>query len=58
MVVLNPGVSLAEADLLQWASGKIERFKLPEKIHFCDALPVGNTGKTNRAAARQLILAR
>jgi long-chain acyl-CoA synthetase len=57
MVVLNPGVSLAEADLLQWASGKIERFKLPETIHFCDALPVGNTGKANRAAARQLILA-
>lgn len=57
MVVLNPGVSLTEADLLQWASGKIERFKLPEKIHFCDALPVGNIGKANRAAVRQLILA-
>lgn len=56
MVVLNPGVSLAEADLLQWASGKIERFKLPEKIHFCNALPLGGTGKTSRAAARQLIL--
>lgn len=57
MVVLNPGVSLGEADLLQWASGKIERFKIPEKIHFCDGLPIGNTGKASRAAARQLILA-
>ncbi|HVX77480.1 MAG TPA: fatty acid--CoA ligase family protein [Bradyrhizobium sp.] len=57
MVVLNPGACLAEADLLRWASGRIERFKLPEKIHFCDALPIGNTGKANRTAARQLILA-
>lgn len=56
MVVLNRGASLTEADLLQWASGKIERFKLPEKILFCDALPVGNTGKASRPAARQLIL--
>jgi long-chain acyl-CoA synthetase len=56
MVVLNTGASLTEADLLLWASGKIERFKLPEKIHFCDALPVGSTGKANRTAARQLIL--
>jgi long-chain acyl-CoA synthetase len=58
MVVLNPDATLAEADLLQWASARTERFKLPEKIHFCDALPVGNTGKANRAAARQLILDR
>jgi long-chain acyl-CoA synthetase len=45
MVVLNPGASLTEADLLRRASRKIERFKLPEKIYFCNALPVGNTGK-------------
>jgi long-chain acyl-CoA synthetase len=40
-----------------WASDKIERFKLPDAIRFCDAIPVGNTGKASRAAVRQFILA-
>jgi long-chain acyl-CoA synthetase len=57
MVVLKPGTSLTEPDLLRWASDKIERFKLPDAIHFCDAIPVGNTGKASRAAVRQFFLA-
>jgi acyl-CoA synthetase (AMP-forming)/AMP-acid ligase II len=57
MVVLKPGASLTAADLLAWASDKIERFKLPDAIHFCDAIPVGSTGKASRAAVRQFILA-
>jgi long-chain acyl-CoA synthetase len=57
MVVLKPGAILTEPDLLTWASGKIERFKLPDAIHFCDAIPVGNTGKASRAAVRQFIVA-
>ena len=56
MVVLKPGAILTEPDLLSWASDKIERFKLPDAIHFCDAIPVGNTGKASRAAVRQFIL--
>jgi long-chain acyl-CoA synthetase len=57
MVVLKPGAILTEPDLLTWASDKIERFKLPDAIHFCDAIPVGSTGKASRAAVRQFILA-
>jgi long-chain acyl-CoA synthetase len=57
MVVLKPGAILTEPDLLAWASDRIERFKLPDAIHFCDAIPVGNTGKASRAAVRQFILA-
>jgi acyl-CoA synthetase (AMP-forming)/AMP-acid ligase II len=56
MVVLKPGAILTEPDLLSWASDKIERFKLPDAIHFCDAIPVGSTGKASRAAVRQFIL--
>jgi long-chain acyl-CoA synthetase len=56
MVVLKPGAILTGPDLLKWASDKIERFKLPDAIHFCDTIPVGNTGKASRAAVRQLIL--
>jgi acyl-CoA synthetase (AMP-forming)/AMP-acid ligase II len=57
MVVLKPGATLTEPDLLTWASDKIERFKLPDAIYFCDAIPVGHTGKASRAAVRQFILA-
>jgi long-chain acyl-CoA synthetase len=57
MVVLKPGALLTEPDLLSWASDKIERFKLPDAIYFCDAIPVGSTGKASRAAVRQFILA-
>jgi long-chain acyl-CoA synthetase len=57
MVVLKPGAILTEADLLTWASDRIERFKLPDPIYFCDAIPVGSTGKASRAAVRQFILA-
>jgi acyl-coenzyme A synthetase/AMP-(fatty) acid ligase len=42
---------------LTWASDKIERFKLPDAIYFCDAIPVGNTGKASRAAVQRFILA-
>ena len=58
VVVLKAGAVLSESDLLQWASGKIERFKLPEAVHFCDTVPLGSTGKASRAAAQQYILAR
>jgi long-chain acyl-CoA synthetase len=57
MVVLKPGAILTAPDLLSWASDKIERFKLPDAIYFCDAIPVGSTGKASRAAVRQFILA-
>jgi long-chain acyl-CoA synthetase len=57
MVVLKPGAVLTGPDLLRWASDKIERFKLPDAIYFCDAIPVGGTGKASRAAVRQFILA-
>jgi len=57
MVVPKPGAILTEADLLKWASDKVERFKLPDTIYFCDAIPLGNTGKASRAAVRQFALA-
>jgi long-chain acyl-CoA synthetase len=57
MVVLKPGAILTEPDLLTWGSDKIERFKLPDAIYFCDAIPLGNTGKASRAAVQQFVLA-
>jgi len=57
VVVLKAGARLTAPDLLAWASDRIERFKLPETVYFCDTIPVGNTGKASRAATRQYILA-
>jgi long-chain acyl-CoA synthetase len=56
MVVLKPGATVSAPDLLAWASTKIERFKLPDAIYFCEAIPLGTTGKANRAAVKQFIL--
>lgn len=47
----DPGLS-AQA-LRDWASGRIERFKLPDAILFVDALPAGRTGKADRGAAQK-----
>lgn len=43
-------------DLIDWAKGRTDRFKLPDVIHFGDALPLGNTGKADRAALRRDII--
>jgi len=34
--------------LLEWAKGRIDRYKLPDQIHFGASLPVGQTGKADR----------
>lgn len=53
--VPRPGaVPTAEA-LHEWAKSRIERFKLPDCIHFATELPVGGTGKADRALLRRRI---
>ncbi|MGN6572634.1 MAG: class I adenylate-forming enzyme family protein [Pseudolabrys sp.] len=51
MIVRRDG-ALSEDALRDWASPQIERYKLPDAIHFVDTLPVGRTGKADRGAAR------
>lgn len=53
-VVLRAGAT-ADAHMLRtWCAERIERFKVPDVIHFVDALPVGPTGKALRSAIRDL----
>ena len=55
MCVPRPGaVPTAEA-LHEWAKSRIERFKLPDRIHFAAELPIGGTGKADRAVLRRRI---
>jgi len=38
--------------LRQWAADRLERYKLPDVIHFGTEIPLGRTGKADRAALR------
>ncbi|MGA2597802.1 MAG: AMP-binding protein [Bryobacteraceae bacterium] len=48
-VVLNPGTSVTETDLRQFAAQRLADFKVPGRIVFVDAIPKGPTGKARRA---------
>ena len=42
--------------LIDWASGRTDRFKLPDVVHHGETLPLGPTGKADRTALRRGIL--
>lgn len=52
MVVPRPGARVTPEALREWAACRIERFKLPDRIHLGESLPLGRTGKADRAALR------
>ena len=56
-VVLRAGVGLDAENLIAWSRKKLDRSKVPDRIHFGDELPIGRTGKADRGALRSLILA-
>ena len=50
VLVVAKNHQLLDADALRaWAATKVERFKLPDRIHVASALPLGKTGKSSRA---------
>jgi acyl-CoA synthetase (AMP-forming)/AMP-acid ligase II len=55
LVLARAGARPTEASLRDWAARHLERYKRPDVIHFGDALPVGRTGKADRAQLRALI---
>lgn len=58
LIVKKAGADATEESLREWARGRIEKFKLPDGIHFCDALPLGNTGKADRKTAAAFLVER
>jgi malonyl-CoA/methylmalonyl-CoA synthetase len=54
-IVLREKSQTSSNDLKVWASEYLERYKLPDKIHFVKKLPIGNTGKVDRKALRRSI---
>jgi len=57
LVVPRANASIDEKDLRQWVSARVEKFKWPDVYHFGEELPTGRTGKVDRGALRNQVLA-
>jgi acyl-CoA synthetase (AMP-forming)/AMP-acid ligase II len=55
LVIPRDGTIIDPEALRAWAENRIERYKLPDCIHLGDKLPVGRTGKADRATLRRLL---
>jgi fatty-acyl-CoA synthase len=52
-VVLSPGASADEAQLIDHVRARIARYKAPKAVEFLDALPTTSTGKVQKYALRE-----
>jgi acyl-CoA synthetase (AMP-forming)/AMP-acid ligase II len=57
LVVPREHANLSEVELRAWISDRVERFKVPDAIHFGSELPTGANGKVDRSALRNVIAA-
>jgi long-chain acyl-CoA synthetase len=55
LIVPQPGAELNERSLLNWAKGRLEPYKLPDRIYLRGEIPVGRTGKADRGVLSQLV---
>jgi HIP---CoA ligase len=51
-VILRPGASLTEKDLIAWARGVMANYKVPRFAEFVDTLPTTASGKVQRFQLR------
>ncbi|OUR95038.1 fatty acid--CoA ligase [Gammaproteobacteria bacterium 42_54_T18] len=54
-VVLKPGVTLTDSELVSWCRNNMANYKVPRKIRFVDALPLNASGKVLKAELRKLV---
>lgn len=52
-VVLRPGKTATEAELIAWARDNIANFKVPRRIEFRDSLPTSPQGKVLKTRLRE-----
>ena len=55
LVVAKDNRPLDAGALRVWVSTRTEKYKVPDGIHVCEALPIGKTGKASRAEARAVV---
>jgi long-chain acyl-CoA synthetase len=51
-VVVAPGMSAEEDDVIHWCADHLARYKCPDKVMFVDELPLDGAGKLLRRALR------
>ncbi|MYZ46891.1 class I adenylate-forming enzyme family protein [Propylenella binzhouense] len=47
-VVENPGAGVSPEELVRHLKGQLSKYKIPDRIEICDALPLTPTGKLHR----------
>ncbi len=53
VVVTKPGATATRDELLAFFSGKVAKWWIPDDVAFVDAIPLGATGKMQKAALRE-----
>ena len=53
LVVLRPGATASEQELIQFCRGRLAHFKAPKSVAFFEVLPKGGTGKILKAHLRE-----
>jgi len=57
-VVVKPGGTLTEQELIEWCQGKLAKFKIPKAVEFIDALPRNPSGKVLKRDLRAIEMQR
>ena len=56
IVLLKPGQTATETELLKFCDGKLARFKIPKQVIFADALPYSPYGKIEKVKLKDKYL--
>ena len=54
-VVKKPGAEVSRDELLKFYDGKIAKWQIPDDVVFLDAIPLGGTGKMQKAKLREIL---
>jgi fatty-acyl-CoA synthase len=55
-VVLNPGVNVVAADLIEFCRGKLASFKIPRYVLFVKEFPMTSSGKVQKYRLREVAM--
>jgi fatty-acyl-CoA synthase len=55
-VVVNPGVNVVAADLMEFCRGKLASFKIPRHVLFVKEFPMTSSGKVQKFRLRELAM--
>jgi fatty-acyl-CoA synthase len=55
VVVLKPGAQLTRDAMLAFFNGKTAKWQVPDDVLFVDAIPLGGTGKMQKAKLREML---